>query len=44
VTEDGPTVIRYTCQSCGHEGVDEAEATIDLVLCEMCGEPAAEER
>ncbi len=37
-------MIRYICQSCGHEGVEEDETSIDRVLCEMCGEPAAEER
>ena len=37
-------MIRYICHFCGHEGVDEGETSIDRVLCEMCGEPAAEER
>jgi DNA-directed RNA polymerase subunit RPC12/RpoP len=38
------TVIRYVCQFCGYEGVDEQETSLDRVLCEMCGEPAAEQR
>ena len=37
-------MIRYICQTCGYEGVDERETSIDLVLCEVCGEPPAEER
>jgi DNA-directed RNA polymerase subunit RPC12/RpoP len=37
-------VIRYICHSCGHEGVDESETSFDRVQCEMCGEPAAEQR
>ena len=37
-------MIRYICQFCGYEGADEHETSIDRVLCEMCGEPAAEER
>ena len=35
-------MIRYICQYCGFEGVDEHETSLDRVQCEMCGEPAAE--
>jgi hypothetical protein len=37
-------VVRYICQACGYEGVDEHETSIDRVLCEVCGEPVMETR
>ncbi|CAB5040515.1 unannotated protein [freshwater metagenome] len=37
-------MVAYVCQFCGYEGVDLTETSIDRVLCEMCGEIAAEQR
>jgi DNA-directed RNA polymerase subunit RPC12/RpoP len=36
-------MIRYICQLCGYQGVDQDETDLDRVQCAMCGEPAGEQ-